>query len=76
MVTFSYSRRLIQSVIESTEQRARTLMHKVEHVAGVGNAGAAACHGVAFDWADSWAQYVHCLGGQSADKLFGFGHVP
>ncbi len=62
---------------ESAEQRVRTLMHEAAHVVGIGNAdvGESYCvvfdceHGCGgFDSADSWAQYVHCLSGQSADK--------
>lgn len=62
---------------ESPEQRVRTLIHEAAHVAGIGKAdtGESYCvvfdceHGCGgFDSADSWAQYVHCLSGQTADK--------
>lgn len=62
---------------ESAEQRVRTLIHEAAHVAGIGKAdtGESYCvvfdceHGCGgFDSADSWAQYVHCLSGQTADK--------
>lgn len=62
---------------ESPEQRVRTLIHEAAHVVGIGKAdtGESYCvvfdceHGCGgFDSADSWAQYVHCLSGQAADK--------
>ena len=62
---------------ESPEQRVRTLIHEAAHVVGIGKAdtGESYCvvfdceHGCGgFDSADSWAQYVHCLSGQVADK--------
>lgn len=62
---------------ESAEQQVRTLMHEAAHVVGIGNAdvGESYCvvfdceHGCGgFDSADSWAQYVHCMSGQTADK--------
>ena len=62
---------------ENVEQRVRTLIHEAAHVTGIGKAdvGESYCvvfdceHGCGgFDSADSWAQYVHCLSGQKADK--------
>lgn len=59
------------------EQQTRTLIHEAAHLANIGNASRAegyctfftcdtACPG-GFYSADSWAQYVHCLSGQTPD---------
>lgn len=62
---------------ENPEQQIRTLIHEAAHVAGIGNAALSESYCVIFDCehgcggfgsADSWAQYVHCLSGQAADK--------
>lgn len=62
---------------DSAEQRVRTLIHEAAHVAGIGKAAASESYCVVFDCehgcggfdsADSWAQYVHCMSGQTADK--------
>lgn len=61
----------------NAEQRIRTLIHESAHLAGIGKGdkGESYCivfdcaHGCGgFDSADSWAQFVHCLSGQPADK--------
>ena len=58
------------------EGRTRTMIHEMAHVNGVGNAGVDEHYFVTFDCtskgefesADSWANYVHCLSGQTPDK--------
>jgi hypothetical protein len=59
----------------SDEQRVRTLIHEAAHLAGIGEpSGESYC--VDFDCdtscgdansADSWAHFIHCLGGGTAD---------
>jgi hypothetical protein len=58
------------------EGRIRTLIHEMAHVKGVGNANLGEQYFPVFDCdskgafesADSWANYVHCLSGQKPDQ--------
>ena len=58
------------------EGRIRTMVHEMAHVKGIGNADAAEQYYPIFDCtskgafeaADAWSNYVHCLSGQPADK--------
>jgi hypothetical protein len=58
------------------EGRIRTMIHEMSHVKSIGKAAAGEqyfpvfdCTSKgAFDSADSWANYVHCLSGQTEDK--------
>ena len=58
------------------EGRIRTLIHEMAHVKGIGRADVAEQYTPVFDCtskgafesADSWANYVHCLSGQTPDK--------
>jgi hypothetical protein len=58
------------------EGRIRTLIHEMAHVKGIGKADVAEqyypifdCDSKgAFEAADAWANYVHCLSGQQPDK--------
>jgi hypothetical protein len=58
------------------EGRIRTLIHEMAHVKGVGNANLGEQYFPVFDCdskgafesADSWANYVHCLSGQTPDQ--------
>jgi hypothetical protein len=58
------------------EGRTRTMIHEMAHVKGVGSADVGEQYFVTFDCtskgafesADSWANYVHCLSGQTPDK--------
>jgi hypothetical protein len=65
------------SFFNDTEQQIRTMIHEAAHLARIGSASlgesycvvfdcATACGG--FDSADSWAHFIHCLSGQTADK--------
>jgi hypothetical protein len=59
-----------------TEGGVRTMIHEMAHVKGIGKADAGEQYFPVFDCtskgafesADSWANYVHCLSGQSPDK--------
>lgn len=61
---------------KNNEGRIRTMIHEMAHVKGIGKADVAEqyfqifdCDSKgAFESADSWANYVHCLSGQPADK--------
>ena len=58
------------------EQRIRTMIHEMAHVVGIGTSDASEQYYVTFDCtspgafeaADAWANYVHCLSGQTPDK--------
>jgi len=58
------------------EGRIRTMIHEMAHVKGIGKADVAEQYLITFDCtskgafesADSWANYVHCLSGQTPDK--------
>jgi hypothetical protein len=58
------------------EGRVRTMIHEMAHVRGIGKADVAEQYFPIFDCtspgefesADSWANYVHCLSGQSPDQ--------
>jgi hypothetical protein len=61
----------------SPEQRVRTMLHEAAHISRIGSSSLGesycidfdcetSCGG--FDSADSWAQFVHCLSGQTPDK--------
>jgi hypothetical protein len=58
------------------EGRIRTLIHEMAHVKGIGKADAGEQYFPVFDCdskgafesADSWAHYVHCLSGQKPDQ--------
>ncbi|MDF3308893.1 DUF4157 domain-containing protein [Rhodococcus sp. T2V] len=58
------------------EGRSRTMIHEMAHLQGVGSADVGEEYFVTFDCtskgsfesADSWANYVHCLSGQTPDK--------
>jgi len=62
---------------DTAEQRIRTMIHEAAHLARIGSAAlgesycvifdcATSCGG--FDSADSWAQFIHCLSGQTPDQ--------
>jgi hypothetical protein len=62
---------------DAAEQRIRTMIHEAAHLARIGNAGLGESYCVIFDCttscggfdaADSWAHFVHCLSGQTADQ--------
>ena len=58
------------------EGRIRTMVHEMAHVVGVGDASVGEQYFPVFDCdspgafesADSWSNYVHCLSGQTPDK--------
>jgi hypothetical protein len=59
------------------EEQTRTMIHESAHLAGIGNASMGESYCVVFDCqtscggfdsADSWAQFVHCLSGQTPDQ--------
>ncbi|MEG8040270.1 DUF4157 domain-containing protein [Sphingomonas sp. LR60] len=58
------------------EQQIRTMIHEMAHVKGIGKADVTEGYFMTFDCtekgdftaADSWANYVHCLSGQTPDK--------
>jgi len=58
------------------EGRIRTMIHEMAHVKGIGKADVAEQYIIIFDCtskgafesADAWANYVHCLSGQTPDK--------
>ncbi len=58
------------------EGRIRTMIHEMAHVKGIGKSVGGEEYFVVFDCtskgafesADSWANYVHCLSGQTPDK--------
>jgi len=60
----------------NSEGRIRTMVHEMAHVKGIGQADAAEQYFPIFDCtskgafesADSWANYVHCLSGRTPDK--------
>lgn len=60
----------------NNEGRIRTMIHEMAHVKGIGKADVGEqyfpvfdCTSTgAFESADSWANYVHCLSGQTPDK--------
>lgn len=59
----------------SDESRIRTMVHEMAHVRGIGSADAAEQYFPVFDCdtkgafesADAWSNYVHCLSGQPPD---------
>lgn len=61
----------------SAEQQIRTMIHEAAHLARIGSATLGESYCVIFDCqtscggfdsADSWAQFVHCLSGQTPDQ--------
>lgn len=60
----------------NNEGRIRTMIHEMAHVKGIGKASVSEEYFQIFDCtskgsfgsADSWANYVHCLSGQTPDK--------
>lgn len=60
----------------NNEGRIRTMIHEMAHVKGIGKADAGEQYFPVFDCtskgafesADSWANYVHCLSGRTPDK--------
>lgn len=60
----------------NNEGRVRTMIHEMAHIKGIGKADVGEQYFPVFDCtskgvfesADSWANYVHCLSGQSPDK--------
>ncbi|MET0309934.1 MAG: DUF4157 domain-containing protein [Sphingomonas sp.] len=58
------------------EGQIRTMIHEMAHVKGIGNADVGEQYFMTFDCdqkgsfdaADSWANYVHCMSGQTPDK--------
>jgi hypothetical protein len=60
----------------NNEGRIRTMIHEMAHVKGIGKADVGELYFLVFDCtskgafesADSWANYVHCLSGQPPDK--------
>lgn len=61
----------------SAEQQIRTMIHESAHLARIGSATLGESYCVIFDCqtscggfdsADSWAQFVHCLSGQTPDQ--------
>lgn len=62
---------------DTPEQQIRTLIHEAAHLARIGSATLGESYCVIFDCetscggfdsADSWAQFVHCLSGQTPDQ--------
>lgn len=65
---------------DRSEQQIRTMIHEAAHLARVGTSDLSESYCVAFtceegcggfDSADSWAQFVHCLSGQTPDQAEG-----
>jgi hypothetical protein len=62
--------------LADAEGRIRTMIHEMAHVKGIGKADVGEQYFIKFDCtskgafesADSWANYVHCLSGQTPDK--------
>ncbi|HEY0602270.1 MAG TPA: DUF4157 domain-containing protein [Herpetosiphonaceae bacterium] len=61
----------------SAEQQIRTMIHEAAHLARIGSGALGESYCVIFDCqtscggfdsADSWAQFVHCLSGQTPDQ--------
>lgn len=60
----------------SEEQRIRTMVHEMAHARGIGTADGSETYYMVFDCtspgafeaADAWSNYVHCLSGQPADE--------
>lgn len=62
---------------DTPEEQVRTMIHEAAHLAQIGSAGLAESYCVIFDCetscggfesADSWAQFIHCLSGQTPDQ--------
>jgi hypothetical protein len=62
---------------DTPEQRTRTMIHESAHLARIGSGSLGESYCVffdcqtscgGFDSADSWAHFVHCLSGQTADQ--------